>query len=64
MMQKAVRNWMGTMENNVSKEENGNVIEPRFNIHKIDMVACAVSGVLFLLFNVVYWLTYMLFKFN
>ena len=45
-------------------EERTMTIKPRFNIHKIDLVACAVCGALFIFFNVVYWITYIVVKFN
>ena len=38
--------------------------EPLFNISKIDRLAFTFGVVLFFLFNVLYWLTFMNFKFN
>jgi hypothetical protein len=53
----------------LSKNENGSIVygnneKPTFDILKIDQMAFAVVGALFLLFNLVYWFIFMIFEFN
>ena len=61
--QEGLRTLIRTMAN-LSQKEHLTAIKPRYNIHKIDLVACAVCGTLFFLFNVIYWLTFFGFNFN
>ena len=49
---------------NLNQKENRTPINPRFNIHKIDRVAFGVGGLLFVLFNVTYYFTFLIFNFN
>ena len=56
------RNWNGPMTatyHNCNTNENGeiNIINQAFNIRKIDFIGLCVVVVLFLLFNVIYWVT-------
>ena len=52
----------------LSQHENGRIEysngKPAFDIIKIDRVAFVVVGVLFLIFNLLYWLTFMILDFN
>ena len=48
----------------VVKNDTAISIKPKFNIHKIDVAAFAVGGLLFILFNVIYWTTFLNFNFN
>ena len=53
----------------LSQNENGSIAyannaKPAFDILKIDQMAFAVVGAMFLLFNLLYWLTFMIFEFN
>ena len=56
---------MNMEEQSPDKNENTNngKGEPTFNIQKIDRVVFIVAVLLYLLFNVVYWLTFLNFKF-
>ena len=56
MKQKTARSLKRKMEN-LSPKEDVKTILPKFNIQKIDRIAFAVGGLLFLLFNVIYYLT-------
>ena len=70
--QKAARKWISVTDklgpNNSlfsqSTGERGIAIKPRFNIHQIDLIACTVCVLMFLLFNVVYWVTLLVCDFN
>jgi hypothetical protein len=71
--EKITRNGQLTVTNEPQKENlenmsNMNVIssdeEQQFNIRKIDFIAFVVGLLLFLLFNLFYWLTFSLYKFN
>ena len=53
----------------LSQNENGSIVygnnsKPAFDILKIDQWAFAIVGALFLLFNLLYWLTFMILEFN
>ena len=69
MKQKVLRKWKMKMET-LSPKENGNSAtcpsngNLKFNVQKIDRVAFVVGGLLFLSFNVIYWLTFLMFNFN
>ena len=52
MKQQLIRQWKRKMDNLTETEKT---IKPKYNIQKIDRVAFAVGGLLFLLFNVLYW---------
>ena len=47
-----------------SKAKNRNEEKPRVNIRKIDLGAFVIGLLLFLVFNLVYWLTFSLYSFN
>ena len=38
--------------------------KPKFNLRKIDQVAFFFGALLFLLFNAIYWCTFLMFDFN
>ena len=66
--QKEFRSWMLCIAK-ISPKENENSMfynygKPLFNISKIDRLAFTFGVVFFFLFNVLYWLTFMNFKFN
>ena len=67
MKQRVVRKWKMKTES-LSQKEHGNPIyydgKPVFNVHKIDRVAFAVGGLLYIVFNVIYWCTFSIFNFN
>ena len=60
---KSARKWKRKMHI-LSQKENAITIKPIFNIYKIDRVAFAVGGLSFILFNVMYWFTFLIFNFN
>ena len=67
MMQQAVNNLLAKRKNemeNLSKKESGNPIKPKYNVQKIDLVAFSVGVLLVVLFNVIYWLTLLVFISN
>ena len=68
MKQNAARKRKMMNKDNLSPKENGNNIyideKPIFNIQKIDRVAFVVVGLMFLFFNIIYWLTLTIFNLN
>ena len=46
------------------KRSNSNIDKPRFDLRKIDRIAFVVGGLMFLLFNLVYWFVFLIFDLN
>ena len=69
MLQHSIAKWKLTtrravenkQENN-QREETNNYIYQVVNIQKIDIAAFVVSGLLFLIFNVIYWITFLVYN--
>ena len=61
--QKIVRKWKMKM-NKSSQNESEDALKPRFNIEHIDIAAFSVYGLLYFVFNVVYWLIFMMLNIN
>ena len=50
--------------NKSSQNESEDALKPRFNIEHIDIAAFSVYGLLYFVFNVVYWLIFMMLNIN
>ena len=64
MLQNSVAKWKLTARKqaNQKREETQKYIYQVVNIQKIDIAAFVVSGLLFLLFNIIYWITFLVFN--
>ena len=71
--QETVSKWKsyknGTLTTNINELnqiENGgiNIIDPVYNVRKLDIVAFSVVGAMFLLFNIIYWVVFLAFDFT
>ena len=69
MVQHSIAKWKLTtrraVENkheNQQREETNNYIYQVVNIQKIDIAAFVVSGLLFLIFNIIYWITFLVYN--
>ena len=76
LLQSSVRKWKMAMENGqmVKRKTNNEVdrlqyqrdhssfVKQTANIKKIDIGAFIVSGVLFFIFNIIYWLTFLVLR--
>ena len=64
MLQNSVAKWKITArkQENQQREETNKYIYQVVNIQKIDIAAFVVSSLLFLIFNLIYWLTFLVFN--
>jgi len=52
------------VQQDYDKRSNSNIDQPRFDLRKIDRIAFVVGGLMFLLFNLVYWFVFLIFDLN
>ena len=62
IQQKIARKWIRAA--NLNGQRTGMAEKPRFNIHQIDVTACAFCALSFILCNIVYWLIFLFWDFN
>jgi hypothetical protein len=64
MLQNSVVKWKITARNqaNQQREEMNKYIYQVVNIQKIDIAAFVISGLLFIIFNIIYWITFLVFN--
>ena len=52
------------VQQDYDQRSNSNIDKPRFDLRKIDRIAFVVGGLMFLLFNLVYWFVFLIFDLN
>ena len=52
------------VQQDYDKRSNSNIDQPTFDLRKIDRIAFVVGGLMFLLFNIVYWFVFLIFDLN
>ena len=64
MLQNSVVKWKITARKQANQqlEETNKYIYQVVNIQKIDIAAFVISGLLFIIFNIIYWITFLVFN--
>ena len=52
------------VQQDYDQRSNSSIDKPRFDLRKIDRIAFVVGGLMFLLFNLVYWFVFLIFDLN